>query len=82
MVTWADPELEEVTLLELRCDLDRWKVTQVLGRMKNGEEVMLEVPFTQLPRRGLQREIVRWAKRDKVYAVGLKILDNIYIHYS
>jgi len=82
MVAWTDPNLEKVTLLELRCNLDEWKVTQVLGTMKDGTEVMVEVPFTRLPRWGLQREIVRWAKKDKVFAVGLGVLDSIKLVYK
>jgi len=78
MVGWTDPQLRKVTLLDLQLSLDAWQVTQCIGEMNDGEQVMVHVPFGSLPRYGLRREIVKLAKRDGVYAKGLGILDAIH----
>ena len=77
MVRWTDPRLDKITLLDLQLILDAWQVTQCVGRLKTGERVMVSVPFISLPRYGLRRAIIKYAKKDKVYAKGLGIFDAI-----
>jgi hypothetical protein len=76
-VRWTDPQLDKVTLLELTLILDAYQVTQCEGRLKNGERVWVSVPFKRLPRYGLRRMIIKYAKEDGVYAKGLGIFDAI-----
>ncbi len=77
MVSWTDPRLDKITRLDLQLSLDAWQVTQCVGRLKDGTRVMVHVQFASLSRYGLRREIIKYAKRDKVYAVGLGIFDAI-----
>lgn len=77
LIPWSDPNLSRISLLELTCEHDKYRVSQVLGVMKDGSEVMVAVPFSYLPRWGMRHEIVRWAKKDKVYAHGLELFSSI-----
>ena len=82
MVSWSDQELAEVTLLELTLIHDMYMVTQCLGKLRNGSEVMVSVPFVYLPRYGLRQVIVKQAKDAGVYAKGLKIFEAIRTRIS
>lgn len=53
-----------------------WDVSYCHGIL-DGKKVNVRLPFDQLPRRGMARAIVSYAKRDGVYAKRLGILDNI-----
>ena len=53
-----------------------WDVSYCHGTL-NGEDVRVSLPFFQLPKKGLISFIITAAKKDKVYAKGLGILDNI-----
>jgi IS4 transposase len=77
MVRWTDPQLDKITLLELTLILDAWQVTQCEGRLKDGTRVWVSVPFKRLPRYGLRRMIITYAKEDGVYAKRLGIFDAI-----
>jgi hypothetical protein len=76
-VHWTDPRLEKITLLDLQLILDAWQVTQCEGYLKTGERVWVSLPFSKLPRYGLRRMIIKYAKEDNVYAKGLGIFDAI-----
>jgi hypothetical protein len=54
-------------------------VAQCEGYLKNGERVLVSLPFTKLPHRGLRDAIVKHAKDSGVYAKGLGIFDALEI---
>jgi hypothetical protein len=76
-VYWTDKNLSCVTRLRLLSDpgFPFWDVSYCQGRLKTGELVEVGLPFDQLPKRGLFRELVKMAKHDKVYAKGLGLLN-------
>ena len=76
-VKWTDKRLDKITLLELTLILDAWQVTQCEGYLKDGTRVWVSVPFKKLPRYGLRRMIIKYAKKDGVYAKGLGVFDAI-----
>lgn len=76
-VPWTEPGLR-VTRLRLLTDpgFPMWDVSYCHGQI--GEEpVEVELPFDQLPKRGLGRAIVEHAKRDGVHARELGVFDAI-----
>lgn len=78
-VDWSEPHLR-VVRLRLLSDpgLPFWDVSYCLGRLcHTGEFVRVELPFSQLRKRGFRGEIVAYAKRDRVFAQRLGVLDNI-----
>jgi len=77
LIRWTDPQLDKITLLELTLILDAYQVTQCEGHLKSGERVLVSVPFKKLPRYGLRRMIIKYAKEDNVYAKGLGIFEAI-----
>lgn len=76
-VDWNTPGLR-VTRLRLVSDpgFPFWDVSYCHGEL-GGKIVQVGLPFSQLPKRGIRQEIVKWAQREVVYAKGLGILDNI-----
>lgn len=83
---WNDPDLKRVTRLRLLSDFGfpMWDVSYCHGINQKGERVNVYLPFDQLPRgktkagKGAMLSALLWyAKRDKVYAKGLGILDCI-----
>lgn len=78
-VQWTDPRLARVTRLRLVSDpgFPFWDVSYCHGILHDGRPCRVDLPFNQLPRKGLRRAIVEHARRDKVYAIGLGIFDNI-----
>lgn len=78
-VDWTEPHLR-VTRLRLLSDpsFPAWDVSYCHGSLcHTGELVRVELPFSQLPKRGMRAAIVKHAIRDGVYARGLGVLDNI-----
>lgn len=79
-VPWTTPGLR-VTRLRLLSDpgFPAWDVSYCHGIMPDGEHVNVELPFSQLPKYGvtISRAIVAHAKRDRVHAKRLGILDAI-----
>ena len=77
-VPWTTPGLK-VWRLRLLSDpgFPAWDVSYCHGTLPDGEHVKVDLPFSQLPKRGFKRAIVAAAKRDKVFASGMGILDNI-----
>lgn len=78
-VDWADPRLHKITRLRLLTDagFPSWDVSYCHGVLKDGTAVTVDLPFDQLPRRGMAAAIVKYAQADKVYAKGLGIFDAI-----
>ena len=76
-VCWKTPGLY-VTRLRLLSDpgFPAWDVSYCWGEL-DGRPVQVILPFSQLPKRGVTRRIISWAKHDGVYAKALGILDNI-----
>lgn len=76
-VSWTTPGLH-VTRLRLVSDpgFPWWDVSYCHGTL-DGKDVDVQLPFGQLPKKGLSRAIVEYAKQDGVYAVRLGILDAI-----
>lgn len=76
-VDWTEPGLH-VTRLRLLSDPGHpeWDVSYCYGEI-DGEPVRVGLPFSSLPKRGVAKTIVEFARHDKVYAKGLGILDNI-----
>lgn len=77
LVPW-DAEGLEVTRLRLLSDpgFPFWDVSYCVGRHK-GSPCRVELPFDQLPKRGMRRAIVQHAIKAGVHARRLGILDNI-----
>ena len=80
-VSWADGRLAKITRLRLLTDPDfpAFDVSYCHGVLKDGTPVVVDVPFSQLPRRGARKAIVAHAKRDGVYAKRLGIFEAISI---
>lgn len=78
LVPWTTPGLY-ITRLRLIGDHGHLDVSYCHGRLSDGTLVNVELPFDCLPLRGCRREIVRHAQRDRVYANGLGIFDNLSI---
>jgi hypothetical protein len=76
-VDWATKGLY-VTRLRLLSDpgFPVWDVSYCHGVL-DGKHVDVELPFDQLPKRNYRGFIVQEAKRERVYAKALGILDNI-----
>jgi hypothetical protein len=78
LVPWTTPGLY-VTRLRLIGDYGQLDVSYCHGRLRDGTLVKVELPFDRLPLRGCRREIVRYAIKDKLYAMRLGVLDNLSI---
>ena len=74
-VDWNDKRLARIIRLRLLSDpgFPVWDVSYCHGVLKDGTLVDVELPFDQLPKRGMRAAIVQYAKADGVYAVGLGI---------
>lgn len=78
-VDWTDKNLVQITRLRLLSDagFPAWDVSYCYGKLRDGSNVRVCLPFSQLPKRAVVSTILKYAKRDKVYAKGLGIFDNI-----
>jgi hypothetical protein len=77
-VDWAEPHLR-VVRFRLLSDpgLPFWDVSYCLGVLAHTDEhVRVELPFSQLPKRGWKRAVVEHAIRDGVHAARLGMFDN------
>ena len=76
-VYWTTPGLY-ITRLRLLTDagFPFWDVSYCHGTV-DGVPCVVDLPFDQLPRRGMQRAIVEAAERDGIHAHGIGILDNL-----
>lgn len=79
MVAWTTKGLK-VTRLRLLSDpgFPAYDVSYCHGIL-DGKHVDVELPFSQLNKRNLTGQIIEFAKKDKVFAKGLGILDAISI---
>jgi len=78
---WSDPDLWRIFRLRLISDpgFPYWDVSYCYGTLRDGTNVRVSLPFSQLPKRRWRAEIVRYAKQDKVYARGIGILDETVV---
>lgn len=78
-VDWTDGRLDKIVRLRLLSDYGYpyWDVSYCHGRLKTGEFVNVQLPFSHLPKTKMRRYIVSWAKREGVFAQGLGIFDAI-----
>lgn len=78
-VDWRDKDLKKIVRLRLLSDpgFPFYDVSYCIGEMKDGSAVHVDLPFDQLPRRGMNAAIIKYAKQDNVFAKGLGIFDNI-----
>ena len=53
-----------------------WDVSYCDGEL-DGYHVRVQLPFNQLKKRNIAGQIIEYAKRDKVFAKGIGILDCI-----
>lgn len=76
-VYWTTPGLK-ITRLRLLTDryVPFWDVSYCDGIL-DGYHVTVTLPFSQLPKRGVVGEILKYAKADGVFAKGTGILDCI-----
>lgn len=76
-VEWGTPGLK-VTRLRLLSDpgFPFWDVSYCHGTL-DGKNVRVELPFSQLPKRGFRRAIVQAAIKDGVHAKSIGVLDAI-----
>jgi len=80
IVDWKDPQLCRVLRLRLLSDpgFPAWDVSYCYGELKDGTVVKVELPFSQLLKReSINSQIVRFAKKDGVFAKGLEIFGAI-----
>jgi hypothetical protein len=72
-VPWDHPELT-ITRLRLVSDpgFPLWDVSYCHGRMDDGEEVRVQLPFDQLPKRGLFKVLYGEARKTGRYIRGLQ----------
>lgn len=77
-VYWNDPSLARVFRLRLLTDpgFPMYDVSYCYGTLKNGDNVRVSLPFHQLKKATWKSEIIEWAKRDGVFAKGLRIMDE------
>lgn len=77
-VYWSDPQLDRVFRLRLLTDpgFPFYDVSYCYGTLKNGDNVRVSLPFHQLGKRSWKTDIIEHAKRDGVFAKGLRILDQ------
>jgi hypothetical protein len=77
-VQWNDHELARVLRLRLiGCSREYpfWDVSYCYGELRSGKRVRVELPTYQLNRQW-KAHLIELAKRDRVFAKGLGILDE------
>lgn len=76
-ISWDDPQLAKVTRLRLLTDpgFPFWDVSYCYGVLKDGRSCRVDLPFSQLPKRGRGKFIVDHARAAGVYAAGLGLFD-------
>lgn len=76
-VYWDEPGLK-ITRFRLLSDpgFPLWDVSYCHG-MIGDEHVDVELPFSQLPKRKWKSAVINYARKDKVFAKGLGIFDNV-----
>lgn len=76
-VDWTEKGLK-ITRLRLLSDpgFPVWDVSYCHGMIGN-EMVYVDLPFSQLGKRTMMKDIIWYAKKDKVYAKGIGIFDAL-----
>lgn len=71
-VDWTEKGLT-ITRLRLLSDpgFPFWDVSYCHGKMDNGQLVRVELPFSQLPKRGMKQALYAEAQRTGKYIAGL-----------
>lgn len=79
LIDWRDERLSKITRLRLLTDpgFPAWDVSYCHGVLKDGQNCDVELPFSQLPKRGMGRAIVKAAIADGVHAKRLGVFDAI-----
>ena len=82
-VSWADRRLSKIVRMVLLTDryAPMINIGYIHGVLEDGTPVDVEVPFFDLPKRGYKGEILKYAKRDNVFAKGLGLFEAIALHY-
>lgn len=77
VVDWTEPGLY-ITRLRLVSDPGHpvWDVSYCHGVL-DGKHVDVELPFSELPKKGTRAAIVDFAKKEGFYAASTGILENI-----
>lgn len=80
-VCWSDPGLKKLIRLRFVSTpkFPFMDVEEVVGRMRDGRLVMVQLPFAQLPRRHYLGALMDYARRDGVYLEGLGIFSGTVI---
>lgn len=78
-VNWTSKELKKITRLRLLSNpgYPLWDVSYCHGILKDGRRCNVSLPFSELPKDKIFKTIIKLARKDKVYAKGLGILDSI-----
>jgi hypothetical protein len=78
-VDWTDRRLRRITRLRLLTDpgFPAWDVSYCHGELVDGSPCRVQLPFDQLPRRGMREAIVKHAIRDGVHAKRLGVFDAL-----
>ncbi len=79
IVEWNDPQLKRIVRLRLLSDpgFPVWDVSYCVGEMRDGTPVRVDLPFNQVPRRGMMSFLVQAAARDGVHAKRLGVFDAL-----
>ena len=78
-VDWTDPSLKRIVRLRLLSDpgYPAWDVSYCVGELQDGTPVRVQLPFSQLPRKGMRGAIVEYAKKDGIHAGRLGVFDAL-----
>lgn len=78
-VDWADERLDKITRLRLLSDpgYPAWDISYCHGKLKDGTDVRVSLPFVELPKGKVSETIIYYAKKDGVYAKGLGVFNAI-----
>lgn len=84
-VPWHHPQLQEITLLRLRDLGHSWSVLDCRGNMRNGDPVIVALPFDIVPKGRSESAVpalLTLARRDKVYLQGLGLWEEGVLKYE
>lgn len=77
-VDLADPRLARITRLRLVTDpgFPLWDLSYCYGRLADGTDVRVRLPWHQFSRRNLKGDLIAMCKEAGVFAKGLGLLDD------
>lgn len=75
---WTSPDLVRITRIRFLGDVGYPALDKSYchGVNKKGEPVNVILPFSELPVKNMKRELLNWAKKDKVYLKGLGVFNG------